>query len=309
MLAVPDLDPDAAMAPVVTTSVAGPAPQFLAAGGAPIERFLSTAPCWIEYAYPAPFTCRAITVQTPPAMNAYTPYSYQANRLTVEVSDDAVHFRRLTQLVPPRQGWQDGDATTIHAIAAVTARYFRFLYDPAGSEPGAEDLDGAKWKPALGLRGLLLSGEPHIDDFEGKSGAVWRISAPTAPAEVPVSDCVPVASVENLSADMDAGGFLRWDAPPGHWLILRFGHTSTNHFNDTGGGGKGLECDKFNPAAVKLQYEHWFGELVRQVGPGLAGDHGLPAAKRLTWTLAPDRTAGKPLLPAGLLGPVTLRTD
>jgi hypothetical protein len=38
----------------------------------------------------------------------------------------------------------------------------------------------------------------------------------------------------------------------------------------------------------------------------LAGDQALPADKRPTWTPAPAPAAGKPLLPAGLLGPVSI---
>lgn len=38
----------------------------------------------------------------------------------------------------------------------------------------------------------------------------------------------------------------------------------------------------------------------------LAGDQALPPAQRRTWTPAPAPAAGKPLLPAGLLGPVVL---
>jgi hypothetical protein len=38
----------------------------------------------------------------------------------------------------------------------------------------------------------------------------------------------------------------------------------------------------------------------------LLGEQGLPADQRRTWTPAPLPTVGKPLLPAGLLGPVTL---
>jgi hypothetical protein len=38
----------------------------------------------------------------------------------------------------------------------------------------------------------------------------------------------------------------------------------------------------------------------------IMGDHNLPEDKRITWTNAPYRLEGKSLLPAGLLGPVTL---
>ena len=38
----------------------------------------------------------------------------------------------------------------------------------------------------------------------------------------------------------------------------------------------------------------------------LMGDHRLPKEKQITWTNAPYRLEGKPLLPAGLMGPVVL---
>jgi hypothetical protein len=40
----------------------------------------------------------------------------------------------------------------------------------------------------------------------------------------------------------------------------------------------------------------------------LMGDHALPENKRITWTNAPYRLEGRPLLPAGLLNPVKLLT-
>jgi len=38
----------------------------------------------------------------------------------------------------------------------------------------------------------------------------------------------------------------------------------------------------------------------------LIGDHNLPQDKQITWTNAAYRLDGKPLLPAGLLGPVQI---
>lgn len=38
------------------------------------------------------------------------------------------------------------------------------------------------------------------------------------------------------------------------------GITSTGHTNATGGKGFGLECDKFNPEAIRLQFNSWFGK-------------------------------------------------
>ena len=235
--------------------------QYLAHPGTK-ESFKTDEPAWIQYAYERPFTCRTIVIH---AVN-----NYQAQRFLFQSSDDGINFHNITRLIPPRHGWQDGDADVTHTIPAVTARYFRLVYDKRGSEPGAEDLDAAKWKPSLKLNGIELSATPAIYQFEGKTGAVWRVSKPTVQRALPDSLCIDPNSIVDLSGNTDAKGHLHWQAPAGHWTIVRIGHTSTGHTNATGGGGKGLECDKFNPEAIRLQFAHWFGEAMRQVGPDLA---------------------------------------
>ena len=70
---------------------------------------------------------------------------------------------------------------------------------------------------------------------------------------------------------MDSGWKFELDQPPaGNWIIVRIGHTSTGHTNATGGAGKGLECDKFNPAAIKLQFDNWFAKAFEKTDPALA---------------------------------------
>ncbi|MCB2408854.1 glycosyl hydrolase [Hymenobacter lucidus] len=250
-----------AVKPQVTSSIAGTKPELLAVAGNK-EGFKTSEPGWIQYAYAQPFTCRSIRIRS-------SGYNYQANRLRVEASTDGRTFRPILQLTPPRSGWQDSSAVT-HAIPATTARFFRFVYDPAGSEPGAEDLDAAKWKQSLKVTEIRLSGEARINHYEGKNGEVWRVSPRTTTQQLPDSLCVPLNKVVSLSGKMDASGRLTWQAPPGNWTILRVGHGSTGQINTTGGGARGLECDKFNPAAVKLQFDSWFGEAIRQGGPELA---------------------------------------
>ncbi|HEY6901263.1 MAG TPA: glycosyl hydrolase, partial [Puia sp.] len=83
--------------------------------------------------------------------------------------------------------------------------------------------------------------------------------------------CVDVSKVVDLRPFMDtSSGRLVWKAPAGHWMVLRMGHTSTGHTNATGGAAKGLECDKFDTAAIDLQWNRWFKEIERQVGRSLA---------------------------------------
>jgi hypothetical protein len=242
--------------PIVTTSKAGTNAQFLIDPNN-TKNFSSTDSCWIQYAFAKPFTCRSVVI--------HSKTNYHSNRLIIETSDDGKNFKFLQRLVPPRSGWQDWEAPYTHVIPATTARFFRFVFSKRGSEPGAEDLDAAKWKPVLKIAGIELSSEPKIDEYEGKNGEVWRISKRTTAQQIPDKTCVPVNQMLDVTKFMDSMGHLKWKVPAGNWTIIRMGHTSTGHKNETGGGGKGLECDKFNPAAIKVQFDNWFGEVFKNV--------------------------------------------
>ncbi len=226
------------------------------------QKFRSADNCWIQYAFKTPFTCRSIHIRT-------GGNNYQAQRLIIESSNDGKNFTKVTRLIPPRHGWQDTDEDFTYAIEPTTAKYFRFVYDKKGTEPGAEDLDAAKWKPVFKVNEIVLSGQPKINQYESKNGSVWRIGKPTTDDEIPNADCILADDLVSITQFVDDKGNLSWDAPEGQWTILRMGHTSTGHTNYTGGGGLGLECDKFNPEAVKLQFDNWFGEAVKKAGPEL----------------------------------------
>ncbi|PJJ08535.1 alpha-L-rhamnosidase-like protein [Flavobacterium sp. 1] len=219
---------------------------------------------WVQYEFDQPFLCKSIQIET-------KGNNYQAHRLLIEVSDDGVNFKSLGRLTTPRHGWQDVDAFYTHSIVPTKAKYFRFVYDPEGSEPGAEDLDPAKWNQGLKVAKIYLSNEPLIDNYQGKSGAIWRLSPQTSTEQIGKTDCVDQSKMINVSKFVDEKGILNWKAPSkGNWRIIRFGHTSTGHENATAGAGRGLEVDKFNAEAVRFQLDHWFGEMLRTAGPELA---------------------------------------
>ncbi len=226
------------------------------------ESFKTDSVAWIQYAYQKPFTCRTIVVRT-------NGNNYQSHRLLVQSSDDGIHFKDVKRLEPPRHGWQDTDADVTHSIPSTTAKYFRFVYDKAGSEAGSEDLDNAKWKPTLKISGIELLFEPTINQYESKNGEVWRVSKWSTQDQIPDSFCVPLNKLLNITSHF-FNGKLTIDLPKGDWTILRIGHTSTGHKNETAGAGKGLECDKFNPQAITLQFNEWFGKIYQEVGADLA---------------------------------------
>jgi len=246
----------ATVKPVVTTNTGADA-SFLT-DPTNTKNFTSEDSCWIQYSFEQPFTLRSLVVRS--------RINYQSNRLIVEWSNDGKYFTRHTELESPRVGWQDWDSDYTHAIPEVTAKHFRFIYSKEGSEPGAEDLDAAKWRPVLKITGIELSSEPRIHQYEGKNGEVWRVSKRTTDEQISPGLFVPKKDIIDLTKYLDAAGRLNWNVPAGDWTIIRIGHTSTGHKNETAGGGKGLECDKFSKEAVTLQFNSWFGEFMRQGG-------------------------------------------
>lgn len=247
--------------PKVSTNMKNEEVQFLAQKNNE-KTFSTKTEGWIEYAFDAPFTCQTVQIKTGWA-------NYQSNRLIIKVSDDGKTFTEHCRLEPPRSGWQDLYQPNTQAIAPVTARYFRFVFEKDGSEPGAEDIDDAKWSPRLQLKGLRLLSSARINQFEGKNASIWRIAKETEDYQS-AHQFVDLEQLVNVSEFVSADGKIDWTAPEGQWKIIRMGHTSTGRENYIGGGARGLECDKFNSEAVKLQFKNWFGEVYRQVGEELA---------------------------------------
>lgn len=250
------------MIPSVTTSTGEKAP-YLAFAGNDGKTFRSDSACWIQYKYPRPFTLRSLTTHT-------GPRQFQAQRFIVQASNDGLVFNTVIKLTPPRHGWQNDDEDNTFSIPPTTAKYFRFVFDKEGTEAGSEDLDAAKWKPALKVMGIYLSDEPVINQYQAKNASVWRVADNTSNQMLPPADAVPLKSIINLTGKMDGEGNLKWKAPAGEWVIVRIGHTSTGHTNATGGAARGLECDKFDPAAIKLQFDNWYAKAFEKTDPGLA---------------------------------------
>ncbi len=220
--------------------------------------FKATKASDIVMSYDEPFTLRSVKIVT-------GGNNYQAHRLKVYASSNGKDYSFVREISPARQGWQNTDAAATYSIPATTARYFKFSWSPDGSEPGSEDMDAAKWKPTLKISELQLSSESVVDGYEGKSGIVWRVSKAFPLAK---TDCVPVESVIDISDNVLSG--TKFTLPKGKWHIVRIGHTSTGHTNATGGGGRGLECDKFSAEAVRKQFDNWFAEIYRSVPKDVA---------------------------------------
>ena len=216
--------------------------------------YCADSPCWFQYEFKEPTLVFNVEIE-PSGTNI------QCQRLLIKASDDGVTFKTLKQLTPPRQGWQNTGFSTTFSFPPTKAKIFRFEWTPEGSEPGAEDLDAAKWKPVFRMKDLRICTLPALDNWEGKAGYVWRCAPSTPPEDLGKPNC---AYVPDMVQSTMKGDMVNIDLIGGTYRILRMGYTSTGQTNATAGGGKGLECDKFSEAAVAKQVKNWFGQFLKR---------------------------------------------
>lgn len=72
--------------------------------------------------------------------------------------------------------------------------------------------------------------------------------------------------VLNLTDLLDADGTLRWEVPPGEWVILRTGMTTTGKENGPASPeGTGLEIDKMSRPAAQAHFDAYIGRILKQM--------------------------------------------
>jgi hypothetical protein len=110
-----------------------------------------------------------------------------------------------------------------------------------------------------------------------------------AAADFPVSpEGTTIASgqILDLTDHLCTDGRLTWTAPAGKWTILRFGRTSTGaNTRPAPAPGLGLECDKFDKAALDAHFDEFVGALLREIGPSKRRDVGWTSLHIDSWEM------------------------
>jgi len=103
---------------------------------------------------------------------------------------------------------------------------------------------------------------------------------------------IPLDQVFDLTKLLKPDGSLQWDAPPGHWTILRFGYTTTAETNHPAvPEATGWEVDKFDSQAVAYHFDHGLGRVIREAGPHLG--RSLTAVVSDSWEAGPQTWTAK----------------
>ena len=203
-------------------------------------------PQFVQVDFSKPFPARSLTVTL-----AGPQHSWQGE---LQSSEDGKTFKAVCRL-DSRNATAD--------FSTVSSRCFRIVF--TGADPKLRKLT---------ISEIQFSAKHRIADFQGKSSFVPRFIEPQ-PAnfqEPPAGVAIQKRDIVDLTAKMAADGKLSWEVPPGKWLLLRFGHTTTGKDNHPAPEpGRGLECDKFSKAAVEAHFKGLMGKLIAD-SPALSGE-------------------------------------
>ena len=262
-----DADTLAASKPRVTCLPAAPGAGTLADGN-PATAFAfpdgagrGQEPFTVQLELAAPLTARSLQIQP-----SGEPFGADC-QLQAAAADGS--YRTVRQFkcdrsnMGPGVGFLPRGPVTI-AFPATTARQFRLVFT---------NVRGGGRKTELAEIGL--SGAARLESFvEKQLGKMHPTPLPMwdtylwptqAEPEVP-GLTVPVGQVLDLSARLGADGTLRWDVPPGEWILLRTGMTPTGMKNSPASPeGQGLEVDKMNRGLAKYHFDAFIGQVLKRV--------------------------------------------
>jgi len=213
---------------------------------------------FIEFVFPEPRTVRSVVVRKA------RPHNWEEDfPIRMEVSADGANFRPVTAFTA-NWDFTDGDAITA-ACDATEGRVFRLSFNNP-------------W--AFGIGGIELSSAARTHFAEAKAGLLRSrghgaetrhhraYPGPDRLRALDASLVIKRGAARVLTDKPDGGGSIKWPPPAGRWRVLRVGFTSNgHHVSPATREGRGLECDKLDPQAVRFHLDQYVGKLLERSGP------------------------------------------
>jgi len=108
----------------------------------------------------------------------------------------------------------------------------------------------------------------RLTEINLKDGTDWRLPRGGNATAMPPPDSVtPSGRLVDLTGRMGSDGRLKWDAPPGKWLILRYGHASNFKMTrPSPAAAVGLECDRLAAAGIEAHYGAFLQKIFEGAG-------------------------------------------
>ncbi|UFH56815.1 glycosyl hydrolase [Spirosoma sp. KNUC1025] len=226
------------------------AEQLAGAEGITVQSATDGQPAYVLLELKEPYEARSITFASKPVgkMTSGGGGFGGGPQLTLEASDDGTQFRKVAT---GSAGRSPEEAQTLIEFAPTKARYFRI------TSPGARHFSQLRFSDAA-----------RLADWRRKTDNTFGVMGVTNDSEEADKAAIDSASLVDVTKFLDKEGVLRWNAPAGNWTILRVGYTPKGELNrsapDT---GIGLECDKYNPAAIDFHFNKMMENLLPTLKP------------------------------------------
>ncbi|MEH6307934.1 glycosyl hydrolase [Olivibacter sp. CPCC 100613] len=163
-------------------------------------------------------------------------------------------------------------APVVVSFAPVSGKKFRLLFTEISADAAIAE--------------IALSPAPRVERFKEKVLAKmhptplpywhdyqWAVQEPIVDEAL----LTKANTVIDITDKMGPDDTLRWEAPPGNWIVLRTGMVPTGVKNSPASPeGTGLEIDKMNHQHVIQHFDAFLGEIMRRI----------PAEDRKTWKVA-----------------------
>jgi len=126
------------------------------------------------------------------------------------------------------------------------------------------------------------------DPYTSKPGVKQFLPAPAKFDEPDAGNVISPDDIIDVSEYLSPDGRLQWDVPEGEWTIVRMVRRATcASTRPAPKPGIGLECDKFDKAALDHHFENYYGKLLKKVGPR-KGKNGWKAVHIDSWEMGPQ---------------------
>lgn len=199
-------------------------------------------------------TTSATNIPGPPAATFVgTGYRILPDLGQLEVSEDGVNYKAVCNLKPIYRAHENWRQKTI-SFSAVKGRYYRLnLHDW---------WDDLMPNPNLQLGAVVLSSSAKLDQWEEKAGLYAEYIENDQTPDYSKTEAISSKDILNLTDKMDENGILRWDAPEGRWMVMRFAYVPTGGSIKHGRSNlMGRECDKLSAKAVKVQWDNYVARI------------------------------------------------
>ncbi|HWJ89733.1 MAG TPA: glycosyl hydrolase, partial [Flavisolibacter sp.] len=206
----------------------------------------------LDLQFKFPFAARSVTF----LVSSLQEGMIDGRRTSVllEASDDGMEFQAVATInTGSEYELSLGNKFITFDLPLTTARFFRLNC----SEP--RRISQFRLSSIVRLKNFLeKTGARYMFGGEKISVVLDREMEGTADPSVILLD-----QVHDLTGQMNAGGWVEWLAPPGNWTLLRIGYTPTGSITKAAPAtGVGLECDKFNAAAIDFHFKKMIERLL-----------------------------------------------